>query len=95
MLKMQLNTSSSMLQKKLNTADAYKKYISEFPNGRYIPEIPSISNPAESKAWSYTRQVDSFFQYNWFIDRFPNSKFLKKAKELRYKRQHSIDQLKN
>jgi outer membrane protein assembly factor BamD (BamD/ComL family) len=86
---------------------AYYRYLTEYPQGLHVMEAREFINdrkgleslklevPDIEKAWDLTLELDSYFQYDWFIKQFPESRYSQKAKELLRKRKEAIGSLKN
>lgn len=72
--------SAWLKTRKEDTAEAYRKFISEFPNSEFQPlaskriqEVEAI--PGEQTAWNNAKELNSTEGYDDFMRKYPNSIF--------------------
>lgn len=84
---------------------AYRRYRDEYPDGKHIQEVKTyirehqfeaanIQQTDEERDWKLTRSLDSFFQYSWFIEQYPNSPHTEEAIRLRESKRQALENLK-
>lgn len=72
----------------VGTQAVYSSYLKNFPQGMHRREIQDLLNKRKEKdTWKTAKKSDSHEDYNWYIDRYPDGKFVKEA----WKKKNELD----
>ncbi len=68
-----------------NTVAAYDKYITSYPDGKYITEAKELREETfwQAAVTANSNQQNNFAAYDKYITSYPNGKYITEAKELR------------